>query len=140
MKAFTLIETMVYLALLSLLMLGSVSLAYTVARRSDHDAEALKTHEEGTFLLQKVAWVIGQSRAVQISPTDVLVRTQSPETNPVRLRYEHGSLYMSTGGAESVVIAAGIQSLSFEVQDGAFFTHVTLARRTYSSVLDLPYD
>lgn len=140
MKAFTLVEMVLYLALLSLLMLGSVSLAYSVSSRSESDAEILRTLEEGTFVLQKVAWAVGQSRAIQITSSGVLMHNDAEGADPIRIEYASGILSMSESGALPAVIATDVESLSFETTDGALLTEITIRGRTFSSVLDLPYD
>lgn len=140
MKAFTLIELTIYLALLSLLMLGSVSLAYSVSVTNESDAEAARITEDGAFVLQKIAWAINQATDIDITKSELRIRTADAVTDAISVRYESGSLYMRVGTEDYSLIATGIETIQFEVSSGALRTAYTLRGRYFSSVHDIPYD
>lgn len=140
MRAFTLIELTIYLAVLSLLMLGSVSLAYSVSVTNERDAEAVRITENGAFVLQKIAWAVSQATDIDISKSALRISTATAITDPISIRYESGSLYMQEGTEEYSLIATGIEAIQFEVSSGALHTAYTFRGRYFSSVHDIPYD
>lgn len=58
MKGFTLIETLVYLALLGVLMTGAVTALYSIEDSVDAERSAVTVENEGDFVLQKFAWYV----------------------------------------------------------------------------------
>lgn len=57
-KGFTLIETVIYIALLGMLMSGTVVGAYQIFESTGRDRTKTMLQEEGDFLIAKVAWAL----------------------------------------------------------------------------------
>lgn len=140
MKAFTLIEMIVYFGLVSLLMLGSVGLAYSVTDRSGSDAETLRTIEDGTFVLQKIAWATSQAGDIEISSSALRIRSLDVTIDPIHISYENGSLFMQEGYATRSRIVHGVELVQFEEIGGVLYTALTLRGRNFSSVHTVPHD
>jgi prepilin-type N-terminal cleavage/methylation domain-containing protein len=57
-SGFTLIETLVYLALFAILFGGGVTAAYSIAEGSGRDQTKAMVQQEGDFLTAKIDWVL----------------------------------------------------------------------------------
>ena len=60
-KGFTLIETLIYIALFALLIGGGVGSAYSLIASSDRITTGAMLEQEGNFLLAKIGWMLEQS-------------------------------------------------------------------------------
>lgn len=63
-RAFTLIETIMYLALFSLLMGGAVITAYNLFESSSRAHSIAVLQEEGDYLMGKIGWVLYGAEAI----------------------------------------------------------------------------
>lgn len=57
-KGFTLIETIIYIALFTILIVGGFTTAYQLIQGSDTLSVKTVTQEEGNFLLRKMDWAL----------------------------------------------------------------------------------
>lgn len=65
---FTLIETIIYIALFSLMMTGILLSAYQLIANSSMAEASVTAQEEGNFVLRKISWVLtGTSSVAQIT-------------------------------------------------------------------------
>lgn len=58
MKGFTLIETLVYIALLGLLMTGALLGSYNLVQSSSRTTTSTAAQDEGSFALRKLEWAV----------------------------------------------------------------------------------
>lgn len=64
-RGFTLIETILYIALFAMLMSGAVVAAYNLLEGGNRNKTAIGIQEEGTFINRKIHWALtGASNAV----------------------------------------------------------------------------
>jgi len=68
MQGTTLIEALVYLALFSILMGGSVAAAYGMFESSDRNQTKILLQQEGDFLIAKINWVLSGVQAINLPP------------------------------------------------------------------------
>ncbi len=64
-RAFTLIETIIYIALFGLLMTGVLTSVYGLLENSDRLSVHTTTEDEGTFVLRKLEWIFENTASVQ---------------------------------------------------------------------------
>lgn len=69
MKGFTLIETLVYLALFAIIIGGSLTAVYAMIESQDHNTAAAQVQEEGAYLMGKVDHALSRARAV-VAPSE----------------------------------------------------------------------
>jgi type II secretory pathway pseudopilin PulG len=123
-SGFTLIETILYLGLLSLLIGGILISSYGLIRSSDAIKRKILTEEEANFLLSKIAWVLtGASQVIAPAPgfssgTTLALVNSHIAPNPLRFDLDTASgilqLERGTSGAVSLNSAnAKIENLSF---------------------------
>jgi prepilin-type N-terminal cleavage/methylation domain-containing protein len=75
-RGFTLMETMIYIALFGILMSGAVVGTYNLLEGSDRNITAARVQEEGTFLNRKINWALSGATAASVSGGNMLVVTQ----------------------------------------------------------------
>ncbi|MDP3741157.1 MAG: prepilin-type N-terminal cleavage/methylation domain-containing protein [bacterium] len=89
-KGFTLIETLIYLALFSIIIGGVLVSAYQIIQASTQSQENALVQEEGHFLVAKINWALTGAQTISVptagtsSPTDLNV-TKFDSSNPVFL-------------------------------------------------------
>jgi type II secretory pathway pseudopilin PulG len=71
-NAFTLIETLVYLALFSFLMTGIVVVTYSIFESSDRNQTKIMVQEEGNFLVAKISWALSGTKSFNVNGPEEL--------------------------------------------------------------------
>ena len=64
-RGFTLIETLVYLALFALMVGGIVACAYVLFASSDRNQTVAMLEEEKNFITSKIQWILGSAHTIQ---------------------------------------------------------------------------
>ncbi len=96
MKGFTLIETLLYIALLSMLLTGGVTTAFQLLKSTSTDSSQLASYDETVFVLQKISWVLSQTG----SSTQILSPTIGMHSDVLSVISQNGShitLCVATG-------------------------------------------
>lgn len=65
-KGFTLIEIIIYIALFCILIGGTVSSLYNLSEGAERSGTNALISEEGTYLLNKLEWIISQADAIGV--------------------------------------------------------------------------
>lgn len=78
-KGFTLIETLVYVALFALLMSVAAATLYNLLEGGDRTRVAIGVQEEGTFINRKINWALTGASAVQVSPDGMTLTVTRPD-------------------------------------------------------------
>lgn len=97
MKGFTLIETLIYIALFTLIIFGSVVTAYNLVQGSDMLNKKTVTEEEGNFVLRKLDWAMTGLTSISIGGSNC---TQTLTANKINF----GTIdFRTTGGATNKI-------------------------------------
>ena len=64
---FTLIETLVYLALFSFLMTGIIVVVYSIFESTDRNQTKIMVQEEGNFLVAKISWALSAVKGFNVN-------------------------------------------------------------------------
>ena len=105
MRGFTLVETVIYIALLALIMGGSLMAAYQITQSSGALAQHDATGIEADFILRKIEWGLGGAESIIIpnattSQAPLLsVRRHDGTTVVIRQNSALDTIEMSEGGA-----------------------------------------
>ena len=123
-RGFTLIETVVYLALFGVLISGLVASAFYLLRSSEYSRERIGIQEEGTFILRKLAYGVSGADAAEVkNGTLVLSRPDLPEyENPLVFALEGTALTLARGEGESSALTPAsypVENLAFSVTEEA---------------------
>lgn len=91
-KGFTLIETIIYIALFSFLITGGIIACYQIISSNDSLNQKTRTEEEGNFVSRKMAWAFSGLDST-VSPTisgsgcSQSISVQKTNTaNPIKIR------------------------------------------------------
>lgn len=122
-RGFTLLEVVVYLALFGVLMTGVIRTVYELLETSRETAVALAIQNDGSFVLQKIAWALGDVETIAIIDTTTLEIVRSDDVaNPLRFSVEDGRFYLKRGSEEK----SPLTNLKHNVYNVSFvLTHPT---------------
>ncbi len=100
-QGFTLIEMVIYIALLGIVLLGTLQSGYPILAHMQNLDTRISRDMEVLFIFQKISWMLGQSKTLTFpqkntSGDDLSVETYAGET--YHLRLENGYIEMSTDG------------------------------------------
>jgi Tfp pilus assembly protein PilE len=104
-RGFTLLEAVIYIALLSLLMGGAVVTSYDLVESSQHSSGTTVVQEEGSFVSRKLTWALaGLTTAPTVGGSgcnQTLSVTKTGALNPVQLERNSASssVEMREGGS-----------------------------------------
>lgn len=142
-RGFTLLETMIYIALFSILMSGLLLSAYSLIESGERNRESLLITEEGMFVERKFAWALTNATDVMLVNQKTL-RIERPDLgfeNPLVFSEESGMLYLSRGdgpktplvskefvvnNTEFAVESGNIVTARFDINDRTFMHSTTL--------------
>jgi prepilin-type N-terminal cleavage/methylation domain-containing protein len=104
-KGFTLMETLIYIALFSILMSGAMIAAYNLLEGGGRNTSAINTQEEGTFINRKINWALTGARTVTASPDGTTLTITRPDLGAQ-------SPLVIVGDGTSMTIARGTGGLA----------------------------
>ena len=100
-------ETIIYIALFSLLMSGAVIGAYNLLEGSDRNIVATSIQEEGTFLNRKINWALSGATGVTVSGGGQSITITRPDLgleSPLVISGEGSNATISRGTAGPVLL------------------------------------
>lgn len=106
-KGFTLIETIIYIALLAFLMGAGISTAFFVIDSSQKNKSDVNEQAEGNFILRKLDWALTGATDVSASGTTLTVTKTG---GPYVFTYD-GTKFLRLGGINlnsSLVTVSGV--------------------------------
>jgi type II secretory pathway pseudopilin PulG len=117
MRAFTLIETIIYIGLLGMLMTGAVLTAYELTQHADVLSAKNTAGEEGNFVLRKIVWALSGAQTVSV-PTEwgSTLSISHYDGTVIDMRVSSGVIQMRENGANYVRITTPnvtVNDLSF---------------------------
>jgi len=83
MKGFTLIETVIYITLFSVLLFGLVNMSYLILQNLDRHDTNINVLEEGTFIVTKIDWLLTAAQTVYepvLNSSSTVLRLKSNES------------------------------------------------------------
>ncbi len=109
----TLIEVVIYVALLGLLLTGAITAAFSLVSGSEHNMRALEIRKEALFLQEKIDWALSNAKRVSVSADGgkIVIHRMSGENfldeeNPVTFFLEDDALVMQRGSAAPIALNA----------------------------------
>ncbi|MBP6860533.1 MAG: prepilin-type N-terminal cleavage/methylation domain-containing protein [Candidatus Pacebacteria bacterium] len=140
MRGFTLIEAVIYLALLSLLMLGCASLAFGVGRSTDTDQSELRTAEEGAFVLAKLRAAVHQSAGFEeVTVSEIRLEAIENFSDSVEFEHDDEIIYTRRGGGLRVPLTTlSVTEAAFAYEDEVLHAYFMLGGREFSTSFYLP--
>lgn len=136
-RGFTLIETVLCTALLSLFMTSVLVMAWQLVVGMEHERSRITIQEEGNFVVQKVNWVLQGVENIShpvsaASSSSLIVYTRNNTITPVHLRLHAASTSIEMQ-QENILGFLPLTTRNVVVQD-LVFTHLPSYRGTPSGV------
>lgn len=127
MKAFTLIEVLIYSALIAMIISGSLIAVYQIIESSNNIYAKIIIDQEANFLLQKIKWALIGATAINIPLTGAASSTLSVNkanffNNPIIIDLNSGNLRLKQGTNEPAILNSQnivVNSVVFEHQAGS---------------------
>ncbi len=111
-KGFTLIETIIYVAMFSMIIGGGVAAAYQMIQSTDSTSSRTILEQEANFILRKLDWALtGATLLATPAPQPKLVVTRSPAAVTFTL---NGTDFQK-GGVSLNSLRVTVSSLSFQL-------------------------
>lgn len=100
-RGFTLIETLVYIALFSFIMGSTILCVYGIAQSGDQFGGMNESISEGEFVTSKLNWALTSARTIEapLSGYGTTLSLTLHDGTRVDLRLRDGAIEMSVGGA-----------------------------------------
>ena len=119
-RGFTILETIMYIALFSLLMTGILVTVYELLAGGAQNRESVAIQEEGTFINRKIGWALSGATAISVpdSKTLVLTRPDLGGQSPLTITESAGQMFISRGS----VAPTPLTTAEFTVENG----HISL--------------
>ena len=113
----TLIETIIYIALFSMLMAGVLGAAYQIIQSSAHTTGRSAVQEEGAFVLRKIDWAFSGMASVSLpSASELVVTKYDGSTADIKLLGTHALMRENSGMFVPITTdAVRVSSLTFTV-------------------------
>ena len=101
---FTLIETITYLAIYSIIITGALVSAYAIFESAGRNQTKAIAQEEGTYLVGKIDWALTGTQSITapaaggVGSVLQVIKYDSTVGNPVVITFTNGTITLSRGG------------------------------------------
>jgi type II secretory pathway pseudopilin PulG len=133
---FTLLETIIYCALFSILMTGALVTIYALMSSNANINEKTNTLAESAFINQKLAWaIIGAAEVVKVdNETIKIIRPDLGIDSPLVINFNNEQLFISRGTSTSQLLVGA----DFKIQVDAIDVSESLVQILYT-INDIPF-
>ena len=113
-NGFTLLETIIYCALFSVLMSGALVTVYALVSSADDITKKMNIVSEATFINQKLSWAVANAASLEIIGTTTLkiIRTDLGSDSPLVFTMQNNQLYLARGTALPEIISTRPQLIT----------------------------
>jgi prepilin-type N-terminal cleavage/methylation domain-containing protein len=117
---FTLLETLIYIALFGVLMTGALVTVYELLLSFEHNGVAIAVQEEGTFIHRKLNWALSGSTGVTVPNTHTISinRPDLGTESPLVFSFSDEKVYLTRGSGVETILSG----LEFNITDVAITT------------------
>lgn len=124
-RGFTLLETIIYIALFGLIMSGAVASAYQLLEGGRRNQAAISIQEEGTFLTRKINWALVGASEIRVPATSTIIITRpslalrTPSESPLTITASGTIMTLARGGALPMPLngdAFAVTNLEFSIE------------------------
>lgn len=106
-SGFTLIETVIYIALFSIVIFGGIVGSYNIIEGSNKNSEDIKIQKESLFINQKISWAITNASSILISNIGKTLTISRPDLNnesPIIITEAGSVITLSRGANPSSIL------------------------------------
>lgn len=110
----TLIETIIYIGLMSLVIYGSIFITYHMIEIGGKNEESVYILNEVVFINKKIEWILRDTTNVTITNNTLIVTKIEPsEDNPIILKQENNSIVLKRASG----IANSLNNDRYKISD-----------------------
>ena len=116
-KGFTLIESIIYLALFSIIIGGSLVAVYQIIKSTDASVNHIILQNEANFIFRKINWALSTANQVNSINTYSLDIIKDNE-EVLTLWQSQGNIYIKRGAEDSLILnssSVAVNLLSFTI-------------------------
>jgi len=138
----TLIEVIIYIALLGILLTGTFTTALALIDGAERNTDTIFRRQEAAFIREKIRFALQASDDSSISQSGTVLTIRTVESqhfdaseNPIRLYVENRSLMMRRGTHEAMPLQAErflVQSFEVSEDDGWIYIQFQLDDESFS--------
>lgn len=110
-KGFTLIETLVYLALLSLVFTGLFAAGFAIVESLDAMKTRAIVQEEGNFIMAKLNWAVTNAKSADVIASPLALKLNNPPS-PV-ISYDSAQGYLEYDGEPLNSLPVYVENVTF---------------------------
>lgn len=108
-KGFTLLETIIYAALLTAVIGAALASAYQILSAGDQLRSRTEVEEEARFVMRKIAWAVAGTTAITAPAANATssllsVTTTYPSANPIAIDASGGAARIRAGSGAATVL------------------------------------
>ncbi len=123
-EGFTLLETVIYIALFGILMSGAVTASYQLLDGGNRNKMAVLIQEEGTFLNRKINWALMGATSAVVSGGNTLTITRPDlgSESPLVITENGNAMTLKRTGGSAVPLSSDIFKItntSFVIEPAA---------------------
>jgi type II secretory pathway component PulJ len=141
-RGFTLLETILYIALLSIILVAMITSAYALMRASAHSEDSTWASTEGLFVMNKIEWILSatSSAARIISPAPGAHSNSlsliTPNADRVTITRNGNGIDIQTGNTISPLTSSRVRvsSLSFYNSGATIEASTTIDGETFTTL------
>lgn len=108
-QGFTLIETIIYIALFGIIMGGAVATTYQLMTGSDDIGYRTEIDQEASFLLAKIDWALTGAKAMGVSVNPTYDTLTTPSRGTFTFNTFDGNLELNTGAGPTALNSDGVK-------------------------------
>ncbi len=152
-RGFTLIETIIYAALISVIIGMTVVAVYQIIQFSDSLNKKNIVEEEANFILRKIGWALAGTPSINspvsgTTSTVISINKINYSANPIIFDLNSQNLRIKKGGSEPVVLNSqnvAVNNVVFEHiaaignKPDAIKTNFQINEKSYQLLIYLPY-
>jgi len=121
-RGFTLLETILYIALFSVIITGAMVTAYELLRGSEVISEKITVQAEGNFITQKIDWVLASIASIDFpnsaNPYSTVLSVTKYDGTEIDIQFNAGVIEMQNGSTNPFLPltsdSAAVSELGFE--------------------------
>ena len=122
---FTLIETIIYIAIFSFIMVSALVSIYAILESNSRNQTKAMVAEEGGFLISKIEWLLhGSAHTVlNTNATEMIISTQNQATLKIRtnpannvMQVDEGNGYLDLNNSNTIVTCPPLPNRCFTIE------------------------
>lgn len=120
-SGFTIIETLVYLGLFSIVIGGSMAAAYQVIQATNAGYNHVFLQEEANFLLRKMNWDLTGAKSFSVTTSPAMLSIEKPGFPTLTLNTNENNIQLTRGTGSPIILntsSVSVLDVSFETLSG----------------------